>query len=297
MKTITKTISLLLLITFIFACENETSQNTVEENQEDILVSDEIAQKAGPWTRQFTDNFDNTVSTSKWERTNRRDYNSNNCEYVSGNPRVTNFDNRSCLELSAYRYSNRYRSGHVKSRFSFKPNRNEQYRVSASIKLIAKQGSNYKGFAQTYGAWPAFWTVKEQNWPTGGEIDIMEGYSFGNSSHFASNLFYGTSTGQNLLETNAERRYPNSEGWHTYDLYWTNINGNVYLDILVDGNKVANYYNGIDSDLRLQNFGPHNVIFNLNVGSDTGIFDNSRINLFSRTYMYVDYVHVDKRTL
>lgn len=38
-------------------------------------------------------------------------------------------------------------------------------------------------------------------------------------------------------------------------------------------------------------------MLNLCVGSHIGIFDNSRINLFTKTMMWVDYVTVDKRTL
>ncbi len=256
-----------------------------------------LSQKVGPWERQFSDEFSKTVSTKKWKKTNRRDYNSNQCEYVSGNPKIQTFEGRSCLELSAYKYKNRYRSGHVKSKYSFKPKKNEEYRVSALIKFVAKNKRGYKKFGQTYGAWLAFWTVQEEGWPTGGEIDIMEGYSFGDSTRFASNLFFGTKTGKNLLETNAERKYKNSEGWHKYELYWTNRRGRIVLSIFVDQKKVASYTNKIDSDLRLEKFSPHTIMLNLNVGSDTGIFDNSKIKLFSKTYMYVDYVRVDKRKL
>ena len=283
------------LMFFQVSCEKEEIDTNLQSDTEVSNTDDNL--RVGPWQRVFTDNFNSSGNLNQWQKTNRKDYNSNICNYVSGNPRLASLDNKQCLELSAYKYGNEYRSGHVKSYWDFHPANNEEYHLTASIKLIAKEGSTYKGFAQTYGAWPAFWTVQETNWPTKGEIDILEGYSFGNSARFASNLFYGTSTGNNLLGNSAERSYSLNEGWHTYQQRWKNVNGTVTVEIWVDGTRRAQYSNATNSQLRLQNFKDHNIILNLNVGSNTGIFDNSRINLFSRAYMYVDYVRVDKRTI
>lgn len=299
MRALVKFLGVLILICFAFACENE--EVILEEASNDLENIEEINGKAGPWSRQFTDNFNTNGNLNKWERThNRADYNSSRCTYRNWNAEIASLDGRSCLRLQAYESGNdSYESGHVKSNFDFHPERNEEYRLTARIKLIAKQGNNYKGFAETYGAWPAFWTVNERSntWPTRGEIDIMEGYSFGNSARFASNLFYGENYLQNQLGTNAERGYNLGEGWHTYQQRWINRNGWVTVQIYVDGNRVASYNNNVDNDLELENFKDHNIIFNLNVGSDTGIFNNSRIDIFWNTYMYVDYVRLDKRSI
>ena len=285
-----------LIIMMVLSCETETVPDEVEVNEITEEV-DETSLKAGRWRVVFADYFTKGGNLNKWQKTNRADYNSNRCKYRSGNPRLVTFDNRDCLELSAYKSGNNYISGHVKSNFSFKPGRNQEYRVTSRIKLIARQGRTYKGFAQTYGAWPAFWTVNESNWPVGGEIDIMEGYSFGNRARFASNLFYGTQTGQNLLGSSGERGYSVGEGWHKYEQFWRNENGRITVRIVVDNKQVAFYRNSTNRNLKLENFNRHNVILNLNVGSDTGIFDNSQINLFSRTYMYIDGVSVHRRSL
>jgi hypothetical protein len=125
----------------------------------------------------------------------------------------------------------------------------------------------------------------------------MEGYSFGDSARFASNLFYGVTAGQNLLGTALERRWPVGEGWHVYDMYWRNQNGAVTVRVVVDGAERARYSNADHGDLRLQNFGPHNIILNVAVGSNFGIFDNSRIDLQGRTMIWIDYVYVDRRAL
>lgn len=250
------------------------------------------------WSRVFTDNFSNTGSWNNWQRTQRKDYNSTLCQYLSSNPQIGNYDNRSVLVLTATKNGSIWNSGHVKSNYNFKPGNNEEYRVSAQIKMVALNGSSWTGFASTYGLWPAFWTVQENNWPVNGEIDIMEGYSYGGYTKFATNLFYGNSAGQNLLGTTCERAYSVSEGWHTYDLYWKNQNGSVTLTIQRDGATVATYTNSSNGNLRLQNFGPHNIILNLNVGCTSwNAFDNSRINTFTKTMMWIDYVTVDKRTL
>ncbi len=271
------------------------------DKSNDVAVTTAISgnslKSTGAWQRVFTDNFDSITSFNNWTRTSRFDYNSNYCQYDASVPAIGNYDYKSVLVLTATKSGSIWKSGHVKSNYSFKPALNEEYRVSSSIKLIAMDGSNYVGFASTYGVWPAFWTVQETGWPKYGEIDIMEGYSYATSTRFTSNLFYGKTTGANLLGTTCERTYTVSEGWHTYDEYWKNTNGVVTVTIQLDGSTVATYTNSANTNLKLGNFGPHNIILNLNVGDNYGIFNSSLINVFSKTMMWVDYVTVDKRTV
>lgn len=252
-------------------------------------------EEATAWTNVFVDDFNAGGNLSKWTLASRADYNSSKCVYNSASASIGTIDSKSCLLITAKKTSTGFQSAFCKTNFSFKPGVNEEYHTYASIKVLAKSGSTYKGFGETYGAWPAFWTVQETNWPTKGEIDIVEGYSFGGSTRFASNLFYGTTSGTNLLGNSAERQYPVAEGWHTYEEYWKNQNNVVTVTIVVDGTTVSTYTNSVNSNLKLENFGPHNVIVNLNVGSNSNLFNNSLINLFDQTLMYTDYVKVDKR--
>lgn len=290
----------LCMLVFIgISCETEeTSSEQNQVSQEEFSVSPKSS-----WSRVFKDDFNWSTGLAQWETADRKDYNSNICNYDPNNPKIANLDGKNSLRLRASKNGDEYTSGHVKSLYSFKPETNEEYRVSASIKLIARQGTSYKGFGQTYGAWPAFWTAQEHLWPTKGEIDIVERYSYATYSKSASNLFYGTEPLKNLLGTTMEREFDDTEGWHTYEMYWKNENGNVSVKITVDGIEVANYDNSLNSSLKLENFGPHNIILLLNVGSTPkpapayNIFDNSKINLFSYTDMYVDYVYVDKKVL
>lgn len=290
MKTNFLNLSLLAGMVAIIFCSCSKKDDVVEPSTKGTNQL-----KASAWSRQFTEDFNNL---NNWQKTQRKDYNSTLCQYLSSVPQIGNYDGRTCLVLTATKSGSIWNSGHVKSNYSFKPGTNQEYRVSAQIKLVALNGSTWMGFSSTYGLWPAFWTVQESNWPVNGEIDIMEGYSYGGSTKFASNLFYGNTAGSNLLGTTCERSYGVGEGWHMYDEYWKNENGWVTVTIKLDGNTVATYTNSVNGNLKLQNFGPHNIIFNLCVGCTSwNAFDNSRINVYTKTMMWVDYVTVDRRTL
>ena len=285
--------------------DNVTS---VEENQQvTASISSATSKVAGaPWVKQFEETFNMGSSLSQWTKAQRADYNSNYCDYKSSVPTIQTRDGRDCLEIKTTKLSaSKYQSGLIKSIYQYKPENNTEYMLSANIKLIAMDGANYKSFTDTYGAWPAFWSVQENAWPVQGEIDTMEGYSFApNASRFTSNLFYGTTSGTNQLGNAAERSYPSTfnvngnNGWHLYESFWSVKNNVVTVTIKLDNVTVSTYTNSSVSKLNLNNFGPHNIIINMNVGSnDSNFIDPNKINLFTSTMMWVDDVTVYKRSI
>ncbi len=310
MKNILLTSAALLALIFV-SCENDIVEDLALENEQ---PTNQLSQDASAWYTQFYDGFDaGSNIDDRWIRTDgRTDYNSNICHYKDWNVELANFDGAECVRLQAYNAGNgEFHSGHMKTKnwASFTPGDNEEIHVKSRIKLVAYDG-NYRSFNDTHGVWPAFWTVQETAWPTSGEIDIMEGYSHGNdpnkSSEFASNLFYGTQAATpgnntNLLGNDAHRVFygfnsDSNNGWHEYDMYWRRTGNYVSVRVVIDGVQRAYYDNSLVNNLNLNNFNTHSVILNLNVGSNDGIFQGTP-NVFWNTYMYADYVLVEKRYL
>lgn len=300
-------ITFALTCAFGFASCSENTTPEAETQSTSIAINSNTGKVAGaPWVKQFEDTFNVGSTLSQWQKAQRTDYNSKYCDYNSSVPTIQTRDGKGCLEIKTTKLSaTKYQSGLIKSNYQYKPENNTEYMLSANIKLIAMDGANYKSFTDTYGAWPAFWSVQENAWPVQGEIDIMEGYSFApNVSRFTSNLFYGKTSGANQLGNNAERGYPSTfnlngnNGWHLYESFWSVKNNVVTVTIKLDNVTISTYTNSKVSNLNLNNFGPHNIILNMNVGSnDSSFIDPNKINLFSTVMMWVDDVTVYKRPI
>jgi LEA14-like dessication related protein len=87
------------------------------------------------------------------------------------------------------------------------------------------------GSGSSIANWPAWWT-DGQNWPTDGEMDIMEGLSGSAAYHFHSDTTHaGASVSGNFT------------GWHTYGSRWQS--GRV--DFYYDGALVGSLTSGITS--------------------------------------------------
>src|SRR5438552_3186518 len=67
--------------------------------------------------------------------------------------------------------------------------RTSSTRSSSSQTLVTSPMRTAPSFSQlnpsVCGSWPAFWTANLQNWPVGGEIDIIEGVNTDTNNHVA----------------------------------------------------------------------------------------------------------------
>jgi len=95
--------------------------------------------------------------------------------------------------------------------------------------------------------WPAFWTVG-QNWPTDGELDVMEGLSGQACFHF-----HDSSGGPGTCASG------NFTGWHTYGADWEPGSVTCYYD----GQEIGSVTTGITSE-------PMYLILENSGGSDGG---------------------------
>ncbi len=314
MKKIANLLSIVSLILFAVACDQDNLEPTVTS---DIQLEDQPAM-AGWGNPIFEDNFDNGLGN--WTRVQRQDYNSAFCRYERNQTSIENTggsNDGQALRLKAEYvrtgsvvsevdgrtyYGNQFRSGHVKSRRTFQPGRGEELRFEwrAKLQVHRNDGRYTNWIGASTGAFPALWTVNESRWPRDGEIDVMEAFANKRSggTSYSSNLFYGTSTGNNLV-TRAKRDYWARDGWRKYEMIWKhNNNGWREVIIYLDGTQVAYYSNNTDPNLNLNNFRNHNIIMNMNVGDTRGdIWDPYSLNVQRSANLWVDYVKVYRRRI
>lgn len=289
----------LMSMIFLYSCDQESVAPTTDLHQQ----IEEGLSGAGSWSDIFWESFDGS-SLGQWNVTNRDDYNSNKCNYRSGQVSSgVSVDGKKALRITAREIdanNNEFISGHIKSKSSWRPGWNKEIRFEANFKFKTRRTNNsvFDGIEGTNGAWPAFWTVNESNWPTGGELDMIEIYSKSGNVEGGSNVFFGWNTGQNIISGQEKKwlSWDQTKWWSTYAMAWRNLRGANTATMYLNNEWKASYNN----NQYLNNFSQHNIILNYNVGATgaaAGIFPNKNFDLQKESYMFVDWVKVRQRDI
>lgn len=130
------------------------------------------------------------------------------------------------------------------------------------------------------GAWPAIWTLgNSMEWPSCGEIDIMEFYRKNGAPHILANACWGTEQRWNakwqseavpfshFLEKNPDW----ATEFHVWRMDWDENSIKLYLDDeLLNEIFLKDTYNGSLGDKKNPFMQPHYILLNLAVGGING---------------------------
>lgn len=130
------------------------------------------------------------------------------------------------------------------------------------------------------GSWPAIWTLgTDMEWPSGGEIDIMEYYKINNIPHILANAAWGTdnrfvgkwSTKTVPLTYFTEKDEDWGNQFHVWRMDWDEQSIKLYLDDeLLNEICLNETINGSLGDYKNPFKQPHYLLLNLAIGSSGG---------------------------
>lgn len=146
------------------------------------------------------------------------------------------------------------------------------------------------------GLWPAIWTLgRDGEWPSNGEIDIMEFYRIDNLPHILANAAWGTQTRYNAkwhsVKTPFSHFLEKDPNWvkkfHVWRMDWDKDAIKIYLDDeLLNETNLNKTINANGSNPFRQ---PHYVLLNLAIGGQNG--GDPSHSRFPTRYE-IDYVRV-----
>jgi beta-glucanase (GH16 family) len=168
--------------------------------------------------------------------------------------------------------------------------------TSASVVMKKEHAFQYgkmevraKIVAQT-GLWPAIWTLGTSGqWPSNGEVDVMEYYD----DKILANFAIGSEKKFKAIWDNYKkpmREFPENwaDGYHIWTLEWTENKMNILLDgVSMNTIDVNTSINKSDGKNPFQQ--PHYVLLNLALGGDNG---GSLTNTTFPSQYLVDYVRI-----
>lgn len=152
------------------------------------------------------------------------------------------------------------------------------------------------------GAWPAIWTLgSDMEWPSCGEIDVMEYYHINGQPHILANAAWGNNRRYNAVWNTQRIPYQHflekdpywGEKFHTWVMGWNEQWLRIYLDgELLNEVNLEETYNGAIGQNKNPMRQPHYILLNLAIGGING--GEPQHDAFPMRYE-VDYVRVYKQ--
>ena len=149
------------------------------------------------------------------------------------------------------------------------------------------------------GSWPAIWTLgRGMEWPSCGEIDIMEFYRINGVPHILANAAWGNDqhfqpvwSSKKIPFTHFTEREPNwAQQFHVWRMDWDEKAIRLYLDDeLLNATPLSTTVNGSIGQNKNPFQSPQYILLNLALGGDCGgTIDNSALPMRYE----IDYVRI-----
>ena len=180
---------------------------------------------------------------------------------------------------------------------------------SSSIKTEGRKEVQYGRFEirakipTANGAWPAIWTLgREMEWPSNGEIDLMEYYRIDGKPHILANTAWGTNQRFNAKWDSSVTPFTHftdkdphwADKFHIWRMDWDEEAIRLYLDgELLNDTLLSETINGSTGDFKNPFKQPHYLLLNLAIGGQHGGTPDDRA--FPLHYE-IDYVRVYQKT-
>ncbi|MET9132506.1 glycoside hydrolase family 16 protein [Streptomyces antibioticus] len=265
------------------------------------------------WTQVFLDDFNGAagtgVNTANWQYSTGTSYpggpanwGTGEVETMTNSTSNVSLDGNGNLRITPLRNAaGNWTSGRIETvRTDFQPPAGGKLRIEGRIQMPNVTGTAAEGY------WPAFWALgapyrgNYQNWPSVGELDIMENVQ-GRNQVWAT-LHCGVNPGGPCNETvglGNSRACPNTtcqSGFHTYTLEWDRSVSPETIRFLVDGVQFHSVNAGQMDATTWANATNHGFFLILNVAMGGAFPDAFGGGLDSGTAsgvpMVVDYVQI-----